>query len=67
MTRDLIIASALVSLVALAFYGVLGGHAAPPPTSREAGDWSTSASLRTASRPPFGVEEGVEPWGHRGT
>jgi hypothetical protein len=30
MTRDLVIAGALVALVALAFYGPLGGHAAPP-------------------------------------
>jgi hypothetical protein len=33
ITRDLTIAGALVSLVALAFYGALGGHAAPPPGS----------------------------------
>jgi hypothetical protein len=38
MTRDLMIAGALVSLVALAFYGALGGHAAPPPGSDGAGD-----------------------------
>jgi hypothetical protein len=30
MTRDLVIAGALVALVAVAFYGPLGGHAAPP-------------------------------------
>jgi hypothetical protein len=33
MTRDLMIAGALVSLVAVAFYGALGGHASPPPGS----------------------------------
>jgi hypothetical protein len=33
MTRDLMIVGALFSLVALAFYGALGGHAAPPPGS----------------------------------
>jgi hypothetical protein len=38
MTRDLMIAGALVSLVALAFYGALGGHAAPPPGSDGARD-----------------------------
>src|SRR5262245_12033091 len=32
------IVGALVSLVALAFYGALGGHAAPPPGSDAAGD-----------------------------
>jgi hypothetical protein len=31
MIRDLMIAGALVSLVALASYGALSGHAAPPP------------------------------------
>jgi hypothetical protein len=38
MTRDLMIVGALISLVALAFYGALGGHAAPPPGSDGARD-----------------------------
>ena len=38
ITRDLMIVGALVSLVALAFYGALGGHAAPPPGSDGARD-----------------------------
>ena len=38
ITRDLLIVGALVSLVALAFYGALGGHAAPPPGSDGARD-----------------------------
>src|SRR6516164_2221399 len=38
ITRDLMIVGALVSLVALAFYGALGGHAASPPGSDAAGD-----------------------------
>jgi hypothetical protein len=33
MMRDLMIAGALVPLVALAFYGTLGGYAAPPLSS----------------------------------
>jgi hypothetical protein len=38
MTLDLMFAGELVSLVALAFYGAFGGHAAPTPGSDRAGD-----------------------------
>jgi hypothetical protein len=38
MRRDLMIVGALISLVALAFYGALGGHVAPPPGSEGARD-----------------------------
>jgi hypothetical protein len=64
MTRDLMIAGALVSLVALAFYGALGGHAASPPGSdgpRDLTGMVDPGSLRTISRPPFTVDDGLEP------
>jgi hypothetical protein len=46
MTLDLMIAGALVSLVALAFHGALGGHAAPPPASDGAGDLTSMVDPR---------------------
>jgi hypothetical protein len=69
VTRDLMIAGALVSLVALAFYVAFRGHAAPPPGSDRASDLPgmvDPASLRTTSRPPFAVEDGLEPCGIAG-
>jgi hypothetical protein len=48
MTRDLMIAGALVPLVALAFYGALGGHAAPPPGSDGARDLTGMVDPRVA-------------------